>query len=461
MNKLKEKIKSLFDGDYRGIAILFVLQIILFITIKPIMYDDASYITAVTGVPISEFVMERYQTWTSRVLIEATLGFIFQFSKYIWIFGTVLLMTLIGYSMSRLFIKKENKKELTMMVLWLVLLYPLERMSSAGWAATTVNYIWTLALGLFSFISIRKAYDGEKINIFSGILYALACIYACNQEQVCVVLFVTYLLSTILLTIRDKKKVSPYLYIQTVLSLLSLIFILTTPGNSVRKIDEIVTYFPDFTNMTFIEKAVIGVTTTMGEMLVNSSITFAIFTFIMMMYIWDNYKDRLVRGISAVPFVTTMVLSFASPITEKLSVSVGWIIKHFTETEELVLRPASYSYLGSYVTLIISLAVIACIFVCLLLIFKKLKHNIAFYVFGCGLVTRILMGFSPTVFVSRNRTCIFLEFACLICALLIWQEFIKMTEKKTKTKVYNVVAISAIVQYVVTLSFILISHINL
>lgn len=461
MNKLKEKIKSLFDGDYRGIAILFVLQIILFITIKPIMYDDASYITAVTGVPISEFVIERYQTWTSRVLIEATLGFIFQFSKYIWIFGTVLLMTLIGYSMSRLFVKKENKKELTMMVLWLVLLYPLERMSSAGWAATTVNYIWTLALGLFSFISIRKAYDGEKINIFSGILYALACIYACNQEQVCVVLFVTYLLSTILLTIRDKKKVSPYLYIQTVLSLLSLIFILTTPGNSVRKIDEIVTYFPDFTNMTFIEKAVIGVTTTMGEMLVNSSITFAIFTFIMMMYIWDNYKDRLVRGISAVPFITTMVLSFASPITEKLSVSVGWIIKHFTDTEELVLRPASYSYLGSYVTLMISLAVIACIFVCLLLIFKKLKHNVAFYVFGCGLVTRLLMGFSPTVFVSRNRTCIFLEFACLICALLIWQEFIKKAEKKTKTRVYNVVACSAIVQYVVTLSFILISHINL
>lgn len=363
--------------------------------------------------------------------------------------------------MSRLFTKKENKKELSMMILWLVLLYPLERMSSAGWAATTVNYIWTLSLGLFSLISIRKAYDGEKISLISGILYALSAIYACNQEQVCAVLFVTYLLFTILLTIRDKKKVNPILYIQTIISVLSLIFILTAPGNSVRKIDEIVTYFPDFTNMTFIEKAVIGVTTTMGEMLVNSSITFAIFTFMMMMYIWDNYKDRLVRGISAVPFIATMVLSFASPITEKLSISVGWIIKNFTETEELILRPASYTYLGSYVPLMISLVVIACIFVCLLLIFKKLRNNIAFYVFGCGLVTRILMGFSPTVFVSRNRTCIFLEFACLICTLLIWQEFIKKTEKKTKTKVYNVVAISAIVQYVVTLSFILISHINL
>jgi len=347
------------------------------------------------------------------------------------------------------------------MVLWLVLLYPLERMSSAGWAATTVNYIWTLALGIFSLISIRKAYDGEKIGIVSGIFYALAAIYACNQEQVCMVLFVTYLVFTILLTARDKKKVSPILYIQTLIAVLSLIFILTTPGNNVRKIDEVVTYFPDFTNMTFIEKAAIGVTTTMGEMLVNSSITFAIFTFIMMMYIWDNYKDRLVRGISAVPFVATMVLSFASPITEKLSVSVGWVIKNFTETEELILRPATFNYLGSYVPLMISLVVITCIFISLLLIFKKLRNNVAFYVFGCGLATRILMGFSPTVFVSRNRTCIFLEFACLICALLIWQEFIKKAEKKTKTKVYNVVAVSAIVQYVVTLSFILISHINL
>ena len=70
------------------------------------------------------------------------------------------------------------------------------------------------------------------------------------------------------------------------------------------------------------------------------------------------------------------------------------------------------------------------------------------------------MGFSPTVFVSTNRTCIFLEFACLICTLLIWQEFIKKAEKKTKTKVYNVVVWTAIIQYIISLSFIFISHIN-
>lgn len=459
IKNIKEKIKAIFDGDYRGIAILFVLQLILFFTIKPIRYDDAFYIEAITGTPVLNFVGTRYLEWTSRILIEATLGFIFRFSKYIWIFGTVLLMTLMGYSISRIFVKKENKKELIMMILWLILLYPLERMSSAGWAATTVNYLWPLSFGLFSLISIRKAYDKERINPILGILYALATVYACNQEQMCAVLLVTYLFFTIVLTIRDGKKVSLYMYLQTILAIASFVFIITTPGNALRTESEIVTYFPDFYNMSIIEKTVLGITTTMGEMVANYSITFAIFTFMLMAYIWDNYKDRLVRGISAIPFTTTIVLSFGRAITENLSVTVKWIQKNFTE-KEIILKASSYSFLGSYVEFIISLVVIMSIFICLLLIFKKLKNNIAFYVFGCGLVTRIIMGFSPTVFASENRTCLFLEFACLICTLLIWQEFIKKVEKKTKTRVYNVVVWTSVVQYVVTLTFVLMSHIN-
>lgn len=459
IDNVKKKIKDLFEGNYRGIAILFILQFILFITIKPIRYDDAFYIESITGVPTLSFVLSRYKAWTSRVIIEATLGFIFRFSKYIWTFGTIICMTLIGYSISRLFVKKENKKELIMMVLWLVLLYPIERMSSAGWAATTVNYIWPLAFGFYSLISIRKAYDKEKIQVVQGILFVLATLYACNQEQMCIVLLVTYLLFTVILTIRDKRKVSPFMYLQTIITILSLIFILTTPGNALRKSEEIVTYFPEFSDMTFIEKMVLGVTTTMGEMLVKYSLTFAIFTLMILIFVWTNYKDRLIRGISAVPFTSAIVLGFASPITENLSVTITWIREAFVK-ETNILNSLNYTYLGSYVEFLISIAVIVCIFISLLLIFKKVKNNMAFYVFGCGLVTRLVMGFSPTIFVSTNRTCIFLEFACLICTLLIWQEFIKKAEKKTKTRVYNIVAWSSIVQYIVSLAFIYISHIN-
>lgn len=108
--KAKDKLQKLFEGEYRGIAILFILQFILFITIKPIRYDDDFYIEALTGSTIMNFVTNRYHTWTSRVLIEGTLGIIFKTSPIIWRIGTIILMTLIGYSIMRLFVKKDNKR---------------------------------------------------------------------------------------------------------------------------------------------------------------------------------------------------------------------------------------------------------------------------------------------------------------------------------------------------------------
>ena len=99
------------------------------------------------------FVHHRYLTWTSRVLIEMTLGFIFKISGYLWVIGNVCMITLIGYSISKLFVS-EDKKQMNIMILFLIMLYPIERMAGAGWAATTVNYIWPLATGLFSLISI-------------------------------------------------------------------------------------------------------------------------------------------------------------------------------------------------------------------------------------------------------------------------------------------------------------------
>ena len=440
--KLKEKINNLFNGDYRGIAILFVLQLILTITIKPIRYDDAFYIESITGVPILNFVSERYLTWTSRVLIEFTLGIIFRFSKYIWIFGNVIMVTLIGYSISKIFVKKEMKKEMNMMILWLVILYPFERMSSAGWAATTVNYIWPMAMGLYSLISIRYVWDKKKINFLQGLLFALATVYACNQEQCCAIVLVTYLLFTIILTFRDKKKVSPFMYLQTIIAILSIIFIFTTPGNNIRKEDEIVAYFPEFNSVTFIDKLVLGVTSTMGELLVNYSVTFVIFSFMIFAFIWTNYKDRLIRGISAIPLTTTLVFSYLSSFTENTFVTV------------------KYTYLGSYMELIISLVVIFSVMLCLLLIFNKLKNNVAIYIFGAGLVTRLIMGLSPTLYVSTNRTFIMMEFACIICTLLIWQELVKNIDKKYKTRIYNVVVWTSIIQYITSLGFVLMSHIG-
>ena len=338
------------------------------------------------------------------------------------------------------------------------MLYPFERMSGAGWAATTVNYIWPLATGLFSLISIRKMWDKEKIKLFPGILFILSLIYSCNQELCCGVLVITYLLFAIIVTIRDGKKVNPFIYFEVFIAVASLIFILTTPGNSARKMDETVKYFPDYMSLTIIEKLATGFISTIGELIVNYSITFAVFTFMIMTMIYTNYKDGFIRAIGTIPFAATMIFSYLSPVTNNIY-AIQMIRDEFLK-EQVLIVSKNYFYIGSYVNLVICLLVVFSIFASLLIIFKKLKTNIAFYVFGCGLVTRLTLAFSPTLFVSKNRTFIIMEIACLICALLIWQEFDKTAEKKIRQKVYNGIVFLAVLQYMISLCFVLITHIG-
>ena len=367
------------------------------------------------------------------------------------------MLTLIGYSISKLFVK-DNKKQMNIMILWFLMLYPFERMSGAGWAATTVNYVWPLALGLFSLISIRKMWDGEKIKFIPGVLYLLSLIYSCNQELCCGVLVVTYILFAIILSLRDGKKVNKFIYLEIFISICSLIFILTAPGNAVRKIDETVKYFPDYMSLSIIEKLATGFTSTIGELIVNYSITFAVFTFVITVMIYINYKDKLIRAVGIIPFVITLIFSFLSPITNNIY-AIQMLRDEFLK-EQVIIVSNNYFYIGSYLNLVISVIVVFSIFASLLLIFKKVKTNIAFYVFGCGLVTRLTLAFSPTLFVSRNRTFIIMEIACLICTLLIWQEFEKTADKKIKPRVYNTIVFLSVLQYIISLSFVLITHVG-
>lgn len=368
------------------------------------------------------------------------------------------MITLIGFSISKIFVK-ENKKAMNNMIFWLLIMYPVSRWSGAGWAATSVNYIWPLALGLFSLISIRKMWDGEKIKFVEGIAYLLALVYSCNQELCCGILFVTYILFAIILSIRDGKKVNKLVFLEICITIASLIFILTTPGNSVRKIDETVNYFPDYMNLSMFEKLSTGITATVGGLIANYSIAFTLFTFMIMVTIYISYKDNLIRAISTVPFTVTMIFSYGNAIVGS-SLPIQILRDNFLK-EAVLIHSSNYFYAGSYMNLAISLIVIISIFASLLLIFKKIKNNIAFYVFGCGLVTRLTLAFSPTLFVSKNRTFIIMEIACLICTLLIWQEFDKLADKKMKSRVYNVIAFFAILEYIISINFVLLTQIGM
>ena len=457
---MKEKIQKLLKDGRGAILALFILEFALTFFITPNKFDDQVFLESVTGTSVWSYVGPRYYNWSSRLVIEFVLCSILKISKYLWILLEAFMVALAGYSISKIFVKNdENKKDNIIMLVAMILIYPIMQMNSAGWAATTINYMWPMALGLFSLIPIRKVWDGEKIKFWQYPLYVIALLFAANQEQACAILFGTYLLFAILMIIKNKK-IHPFIVLQNILVIVSLVFILTCPGNAVRTQTEIANQFNDFEMLTILDKIGLGFTATMGMIIDKSSIVFAIMSILISVNIFLNYKEKLYRVVSLVPVFSILSLCYFSRITTEIFPFFGTLKGLITE-EQVMLTAVNCNNMLYVIPIIFAAANFICIAMSLLLMFKKLNQNVALLVFLVGLASRLIMGFSPTVFLSGERTMLFFEFAMIIVSILVWQEIIKKTdknEKKVQKRIDFIIKSAAVLQYINCLICILATH---
>ena len=71
------------------------------------------------------------------------------------------------------------------------------------------------------------------------------------------------------------------------------------------------------------------------------------------------------------------------------------------------------------------------------------------------------MALSPTIIASTNRTFIFMEFAMLICTLLLIQDYMKKEDKqhkKVQNKLVAITKVAGVLQYLNVLFFIMITQ---
>ncbi|MDO4996914.1 MAG: DUF6056 family protein [Bacilli bacterium] len=455
---MKEKIKKFLENGRGALFALFILELVLTMFVTPNKYDDKTFLDSVTGTTIFSYVGPRYFNWTSRFLIEYALCGSLKISKYFWILVQALMVTLAGYSISKIFVN-DNKTDNNIMLLFMILIYPLNVMNSAGWAATTVNYMWPLATCLYSLVPIKKIWSKEKIKIIEYPLYILALIFAGNQEQSCCILVGCYILFTIFMIIRNKK-IHPFMVIQTVLSIASLIFILTCPGNYIRNSIEINENFKDFGMLTFLDKFALGFTSTVGLIIKNGNLVFCLLSLIIVVYIFSCYKNKLYRIVAVIPLMSLLILNYFRSITNTIFPFSGEL-RSIVADEKVMITAANSNNLINLIPIIFSFAIIICLIMSILLIFKNLKNNIAILVFLVGLSSRLIMGFSPTVFVSGERTMIFFDFAMIIVSLLIWQELQKKNDKldkKVQNRVEILIKLLGTLQYINVLFCILLTQ---
>ena len=132
--------------------IVFLAVIVIYHSFIKIEFgDEITYFGAVLDKEgnkmdlIWDFTVMRYYSWSSRNIIELFLVLLSYYSPVIWKIADMGILMLLAVSCVKITEAKDNII-LKWIVIFMILLYPFIEMSTAGWIATSTNYLWPASL---------------------------------------------------------------------------------------------------------------------------------------------------------------------------------------------------------------------------------------------------------------------------------------------------------------------------
>ena len=400
-----EKIKN------NRLLILFLFLVFSVFLLKHAMIDlnlgdDLVFRPFFTEMGLFEFVKLRYMTWSSRILIECVLVCLLQFSDIIWKILDSLVFVLAFYSIIKL-LNAQNKISICVITFFLMVTFPFDYFGSAGWGATTLNYSWPLAFGLYSLCKL-KDFTLNKYDM--NFLWILALIFAANQEQMCSILFGFSIISFIYMYFK-KKKFNIRYFVYLVIVILSLISHIICPGNAVRLAQEITSWYPTFCDLSIFTKISLGVLSTFSSIFISKEWVVLAFllALILVSYNNGNVYARLSSLFSMISYVFLAYIYPALNAGEMPSVLMRY-------TTSKIDKPLDIWFI-IYV-LFIAIFIISITFA----MYHSLpKHTfILSGVFICAaFASRFIMGVSPTIYASGTRTFVFMYYLIIISGLIM------------------------------------------
>lgn len=416
MRVLEKSLKMIRHKVQPWLPSLFlVLMLLPFHMLVPFFGDDTYYQTQNLD---ANFLLMRYTFWSSRLLIDFVV-MLFVRCFWLWKIINVCIIVLLNYMLQKIFVKSTNGKWL---VAALVLLYPIFHMSTAGWIATTVNYAWPLAFGLVGIYPAIKVYREERIRFFEYPIYIISLLYGANQELMVVVILAIYAVMIIVLLRKDgltKKLAFPTA--QFLLSVASIVFIITTPGNMARYQSEIATFFLDYEMLSIPRKLSLGFSRTLSHLFFSRNMLFLVLCIGVCLLVWLRRKEWLARVIALVPLIVCLLFGFNA--AGERGLFLGKLVSVANRHHGL-LDVANYYDKKAFVCFFILGISTICLGISLFIAFEKPSNSwIAIGILALGLGTSMMMAFSPTVWASGDRTYIFLYYALICVTLLMYREY--------------------------------------
>ena len=408
-----EKIKELMNKKYVYYVCLFIFVFALHLFMRPGEADDLWFINNYTGNPLS-FAYMRYMQWSSRFLIEMVLVFIASLPLIVWKVLDTLMIVLLFYSGNKLLNIKNRK--ILIFEIFLIMILPWKVFGETGWIATTLNYTWPITLGLYGFSILLE----EKTNFLKQIISFFCIIFACNQEQMCCVMLAFIIICFCIRTFQ--KKNNKVFLIPFIICILMGVLHIICPGNSMRQISEMQTWYPAYQNFDVLDKISIGIISTVTAILFDFRIIYIAFIGMLILYI--KYL----------------------PLNKKLSYIIQFIlvcfifinIYPFDSTQLMFYSKAQESIVITFMNFVLPVLLFSLLIsiVIYLILKTKNKYNYMFVLlFLSGICSRLILGFSPTVYASGKRTVIYFYIVCYLLTIFIMKTICIIKENDFEKKI--------------------------
>lgn len=392
---------------FYGFFFIFLLVIHFFLPLS--WADDAVFFKKVSHLSLPEFLRN-----SARPIIDSFTYF-FVKKPLLWRMINPLILVLSSRLLSEyLSLKNDFIKTV---ILSCLLIYPAMVVVDAGFIATTLNYLWPVTFALLCLLPTWKKLNNSKPHWFEQILFLPCLLYATNMQQTAVILVILFGIANFYFIFKNDFSI--YIMLQFFVSSLCLIYsyIINTSGDNSRMLREINRYFPEFSSLSFFEKAELGFSSTFYCLTLKPCFAwfaFFIFLSVLVFFVFKKTNNIVRRIIVSFPLLFSVwgLIHYYCPegfIFPK--VFIPGDLQHYN------LSKAIYSFEPASDMLFI-IVVLCILYALLILIDDKKKIMITIAILFSGLGSRILMGFSPTVWASGYRT-FYLTFISLIIISLI------------------------------------------
>lgn len=419
--------------------------------------DDSNLLGACTakGFNTFQYLYQTYLTWSGRMPSYFILVTLLKVNLMYWRAFNTLVYIILAYSIFNLALSEENKityqKKMFLVLLVSISIFGIYASTfstSVQWISGSIVYFWPITLGLFALIPYKNAIYREKTSTFIFILSWLGAFYGAYCEQMAAALILFAFVAFFLIRIIRKEKISNKLIALTSWIVFNGVISFAAPGNQIRFIGEVKTWFPGFDQLSFGARLLQGNAYLLLHFFAHlPALIFAISS-ISAILAFRNSKRLVNRIIFLLPVIIFLIavinfvfklqiipLGLYMPLVEG---GRGYSISE-TRSLKLILEFAPFFLFLGY-----SLYFAA----------KSLERRVfllALYV--CALLTAMMMSFSPTIFGSGTRV-------FFISEILFVVVFVSLLVETLKEKINLKTAILASIPIIFFIVFCLINLLN-